>query len=368
MWKNTDTVIYYISPEFKYYQTIAIFSFIGTIIKKTNDQSRLDYIYSENLVLNRINMIEEKGTSIILYDSFNSSNLEHVTNAIDKFRTTAGFPIMVFISTKRNRFSKPFTSVMRLIELAYERRGKLINKSLSLVIGNKAGRITMDKDCSDRAFAHNIGINFTIPERFFLGRYDRVMWNWNKNILPKANRADFMNTTVPIILDEINKLPAADKYTIIVTGAPVCGKTTLLEKIKRKWPDYNKGLLADLTGKGLLEITDMELMSKTLIENKSVIIETVCDTTTITKILQISMENKTPILIIEIKAPRPLLNLLNCIKVQNAKKSNIILLPKQKYTNYLKKYKQPLYKDVPCVKYIEFPLVLNNNLDVWYEY
>jgi hypothetical protein len=71
MWKNTDTVIYYISPEFKYYQTIAIFSFIGTIIKKTNDQSRLDYIYSENLILNRINMIEENGTSIILYDSFN---------------------------------------------------------------------------------------------------------------------------------------------------------------------------------------------------------------------------------------------------------------------------------------------------------
>ena len=34
MWKNVDTVIYYTHADFKFLPTIAIFSFIGTIVKR----------------------------------------------------------------------------------------------------------------------------------------------------------------------------------------------------------------------------------------------------------------------------------------------------------------------------------------------
>ena len=34
MWKTVDTVKYYLNNDFKFSQTVAIFSFIGSIVKK----------------------------------------------------------------------------------------------------------------------------------------------------------------------------------------------------------------------------------------------------------------------------------------------------------------------------------------------
>ena len=78
MWKKVDTVVYYISPEFKFLPTIAIFSFIGSIVKNitvVNDDQKLEYLYDISIIKEKINLIAGKGASIILFDSFISLSL-----------------------------------------------------------------------------------------------------------------------------------------------------------------------------------------------------------------------------------------------------------------------------------------------------
>jgi DNA 3'-phosphatase len=381
MWKKVDTVVYYISPEFKFSATIAIFSFIGTIVKKitvVNDENKLEYLYDISLIKEKINLISEKGASIILYDSFATEFVDEVKKAIEIFQNDINCPIVSFISTKSNKYSKPFTGMIKIIELFYKNKNKTINKNLSIMIGNKAGRVgknnrKIDKSCSDRAFAFNTGLHFSMPERFFLGNQNFITWEWDKHILNKPQREVLLNSasaiTSPIILDKINILPVSTKYTIIVTGPPICGKTTLIKKLKRKWDaDYNKGIIeintSNLNNTEQAEKWVAEMLSKP----QSIIIELTCIILNITKIIKKSMELGTPILIIEIKASPRILYLLDCIKVQQSASPDIILLARNYWNIYYKQYKKPTYDDILCVKHVEFPFIIQPSEEFWYEY
>lgn len=389
LWKNVDTVIYYINPDFKSYQTIAIFSFVGTFVKrvvpefgpngeKINTDKQLEYLYDMQKIKEKLKLITDKGASIILYDSFRTEIVDEIQNAVEIFQKDMECPIVSFISTKANKYSKPFTGVWKLIELFYKRQNKQIKKSTSMIIGNMAGRITLkrrkiDNGCADRAFAYNIGLNFTTPDRFFLGQTDFSLWKWNCNILDKENLSLWVQTTnrmtVPIIIDEVNKLPESNKYTIIITGTPSCGKTTFAKKIKRKWDgDFNKGVI-ELVSDNTSTIEEMETsVNAILTNNQSIIVDLKCISENVTKIVKKSMENKTPILVIEIKTNPKIAQLLDFIKVQTSISSNVILYSKIEWNKYYRQYIQPIYRDVPCVRHIDFPLVIKLSEEFWFEY
>lgn len=381
MWKSVDTVKYYLNEDFKFSQTIAIFSFVGSIVKNVipnNNKHDLNYIYDRNIIKEKIKSITDKGASIILYDSFNTDNLEEIQSAIELFQKDIDYPIISFISTKYNKFSKPFTGMWRIIELFYKSKNKSINKTVSLFIGNRAGRITIklkkiDKGCSDRAFAHNVGIKFTTPDRFFLCKNDFSLWEWNKDTFDKTLLKSWISNInsmkIPIIYDELQKLHISDKYTIIITGSPSCGKTTFSKKIKRKWDnDYNKGII-DILSRNLLSIEEIEnQLENKLSNNKSIIVDLTCISNEITRIVKKSMENKTPILIIEIKTNQKIARLLDFIKVQKSISPDINLLTKTEWNNYYKQYIKPVYKNISCVYYVEFPLMLELSEEFWFEY
>ena len=380
MWKKVDTVVYYISPEFKFLPTIAIFSFIGSIVKNitvVSDDQKLEYLYDISIIKEKINLIAGKGASIILFDSFNTDDVGEIQKAIEIFQDNVNCPIVSFISTKLNKYSKPFTGMLKIIELFYKNKNKTINKSLSMMIGNKAGRINrknkkIDKGCADRAFACNAGLHFSIPERFFLGIQDFIKWEWDKNLLNKVQCSNLLtvdSSKVPIILDEINKLPISNKYTIIVTGPSLCGKTTFINKLKRKWDaDYNKGGV-EINTENLSNTEQCETwITEILAKSQSVIIELNCIGLNMTKIIKKSMEFKTPILIIEIKATPKISYLLNCIRVQTAKSPDTTLIPLMYLNKYNKQYTRPAYSEIPCIKHIEFPFVMQQCDDLWFEY
>ena len=375
MWKHVDTVTYYISDEFKFYPTVAIFSFIGTIIKKVEfsketlgENIKIKYAFDELILKKRIESINTS-VSIIIYDSFNTSNLNSIKYAFEQFQKLMGCPMVAFFSTAKNKYSKPFTGMWKIIELFYKKQNKSINKPTSLIIGNRAGRITIkqdkkDKDCSDRAFAHNIDISFVIPEKFFLNDTKLHLWSWDVTILNKLSRQKIIakNAISPIILDEVNLLPKNNTYTILITGNPSCGKTTFAKKIKRKWDaDYKMGVIELISDDILTKLTD------NLGASRSVIIDgNVC----ITSVIKTSMEKMTPILIIEIVTDEYVSQLLDFMKVQS---TNSILRPKNYISQFYKHfYKKTCYKEkyanIQCVRYIEFPLVLNSCEELWYEY
>jgi DNA 3'-phosphatase len=381
MWKNVDTVAYYIHDDFKFFPTIAIFSFVGTIVKKAiplTETPKLDYLYDMKIIKEKIKSITDKGASIILYDSFKTELIDDVKQAIDLFQIEMDCPMSSFISTKSNKYSKPFTGIWKIIELLYKKESKIINKSISMIIGNKAGRMTIesrkiDKGCCDRAFAKNTGLNFTTPERFFLGNTKFVLWEWNNKILDMVNRELCVTSTnllnTPILIDEINKLPNSTKYTVIVTGTPSCGKSTFAHKIKRKWDcDFNKGVIEIATdNSSTIEELEKRMVS-VLTNNQSIIVDLTCFTENVTRVVKKSMENLTPILIIEIKTNSKISQLLDFIKVQTSKTPNTIVLTTREWDQYYKQYIRPEYNSVPCVRHIDFPLVIKLSAEFWFEY
>ena len=378
MWKSRNTIEYYIDENFTYSTNIAIFSFIGTIVKNVSGPNvhKLKYLYKFNNIKAKLDLIHNNGGSIIIIDSFNSVYLENIKNAIDMFKLEMGYPIISFLSTKQNKYSKPFTGIWEIIEFLYKNKLKKIDLAKSIVIGNKAGRITLnkkkiDKSCLDRSFAHNIGIFFTTPDSFFLEENKFILWTWSPDIIDKQTRAIWANNAtkieVPIILDELNKLPISDNYTIIITGGPSCGKTTFAKKIKRKWDcDYKRGMI-EYVSDNTLHIDEL-IANMIVLKNQSIIVDLTCYINNITKVIKQSMEDKKPILVLEIITNKPMLKLLDFIKVQQSKSNDVTICTTAVLNTYYSQYIKPDFKEIPCVRYIEFPLVINLSDAFWFEY
>lgn len=386
MWKCTDTVIYYIPTGFKFLPTVAGFSFINTLIKKpdlsygklnTPDTMQKPELMYHNIV-DKIKMLDNNGASIIVCDSYYSADIDEIKLAFEAFQEMVECPVLAFFSTQKNKYSKPFTNIWKLVELFYYKQNKIINKNTSMYIGNLAGRMRynrkkLDYNCIDRAFAHNISLQFATPELFFIDDKKTVLWEWSSSILNKDNKDVYMNNitkiTVPNIENELNKLPNSKSYTVIVTGAMSCGKTTLAYKIKRKWDmDYNKGIIENISeNKYDIDqlITQMDVVLK---RHNSVLIDITCYNINIIEIIRTSMENKAPILIVEIKTTKQMAKLLDFMKIQTALTTNVYPTHIYKWKAYYLQYTCPSYETIPCVHYVSFPLIIKPCQEFWYEY
>lgn len=384
MWKEVDTVIYYLHPNFKYNPALAIFSFIETIIpmEQSNKDEEIKLKYCNDEIKPRLLEISEKGASIIIYhpiEIFRSEFLlNHAKKYFEKLIEDTDLPIVAFFSTKRNKYSKPFTNIWKLIELFYLKQNKTIDKSKSICVGHNAGRITatkkiIDYSCADRAFAHNVGIKFYTPEIIFQKSYKVVTWQYSPDIINQIDRkavAEVKHRIIPpVIIDEINGLSKSDTYTLIITGPYSCGKTTLSKKIKRKWEaDYKIGKVEHISENDY-EIPEIEnKIHETLKKKTSVIVDLNCILTNITKIIKVSMENKTPILIIEIKIEKELCRLLDFVKIQKSTNVKDCIITKYFWYEYYMQYKKPTYSILPCVRHVEFPMTVELSEEYWYEY
>jgi DNA 3'-phosphatase len=343
--------------------------------------------------------LHNQHVSIIVYQSSDNNNIEPIFNKFNEIifeKTGVKIPIMAFFTNLRNRYSKPFTGMWGLINTIYTKNNSIIDVGKSVVIGHKSGEVPTSINrsrikytCGDRAFAHNINMTFIRPETFFLNSHMPVSWRWN-NMTPskcKLQKLCDKKQTTPIILDEINLLPDADKYTIIVTGNRTCGKTTLSQKIKKKWDaDFinickNKNHNKQYTIHVISDADDLYSHKKVenakklclnnvkyqLDQNNSVIVDTMHDHSHIMKIVKLSMETQTPILIIHIKSEENVNTLFRYMKTQN---NNTKL-----YTYHLKKNFDDIiklninmYSQIPCIRCVLYPIILQQSEELWFEY
>jgi gluconate kinase len=465
MWKTTESIIYNIPKEFKFSSTVAIFNFYGTLIKEvkssylhTYSNKKQNYISQqlnnnikkeEKLLKNPRSVIKQlydnvydkllelhnNGASIIIYQSLKYEN-HSIKIAFDTFllyvflHTKIKIPIAAFFSTSKNKYSKPFTGMWDIINVYYTNKNKIINKSRSLIIGHKSGELKIKTKiykknnakyyslytCADRAFAHNIGVSYITPDKFFGKNNNPIVWKWNSNILNQQEKQQWLNNTKhiqqPVIINEINSLPKSNKYTIIITGAHSCGKTNFAMQIKRKWdsdfinnlfpnntcynmhnihiisdsddilPPYykmqdivvNQTLEPNTLIKTLSEATDFKKIDNVLIKmsyllknNKSVIVDILHDHSNLLQIIKTSMIHTTPILIIEIQTNNKMAQLLDNLKVQTSNTYKTVLLPKYYWMIYIKK-SIINYNTLQCVKHITYPLILKQDKSLWFEY
>lgn len=376
MWKELDTVVYYTDRNFKYGESVAIFRLHNTIINLYSDTLK----YCKKSIPIKLKEIHNKGSSIILYDSFYTIDLNHTKNIVQLLIDDLEIPILIFFSTKCNRYRPPCTHLWTLIKLYYTKKNKKLDISKSILIGNNAGRMkiskgykpyAIDKSCSDRSFATNIGIMFLTPEKFFCGGSDIVIWSYDNKIATKDMREKALSVSenTPIITDELKSI-TSDIFTLIITGVFSCGKSTLSKKT------YNK-LTSKISHTKLTIISENDYddftnmlndISESYKQKKSVIIDIICDFKKIISIVKNSMFNKIPILIIEIKTIKEIAILLDFIRTQTSKDSNKVLLDKSLIDAYYNKYEEPNFNDIPCIKYISFPLQLEISDALWYEY
>jgi DNA 3'-phosphatase len=380
VWKEIDSILYYIPKNFKYNQALAIFNFVETlvILKYNNIEISLKYKYEE--VKSKLKDIANKGASIMIYQSFYHNNINHIKYLFELFIKDLEIPIVAFFSTSKNKYTKPCTNIWNLMELFYQKEKKQINKNLSIFVGHKAGRINLvnkksiDYSCLDRSFASNIGISFFTPERFFLNDTKVSMWEFTNEIINQESRktelSNNLKIQVPVIINEIYLLPKSDLYTIIITGPPSCGKTTLAKKFNQKWTiEYKIGKIAHVSENEFELFEEVQIsVNQHLKEKKSVIVDLLCNINNITQLIKTSMINHVPILIVEIKGAEKIIKLLDFIKIQNSKSYKSKLYLKQHWIQYYKNYKEPKFTDLSCVKYMTFPLIIQISDEFWYEY
>jgi DNA 3'-phosphatase len=394
MWKEVDTVVYYLHEDFKFHQTIAIFNLFDTLVKpwykkKEQDISDSTFKYCNKFVKTKLTEISERGASIIIYQSFYTPYLDDIKILIEKFIEHINLPISVFFSTKLNMYAKPFTHMWKLINLFYKNKDKVINKDVSIFVGNNAGRIdisskqynkkiiNLDKSCVDRAFANNIGITFYTPELFFNASTNLVLWKYNENIISKKEKNLLVSNPhaqTPIILEELKMLPQSEQYIIIVSGSPVCGKTTLAQKIKRKWDiDYKMGKVINISENDYLGQQDYIDVIILLIEeefrnNNSIILDITNNFNNVLKIIKSAMSYHIPILFLEIIMDKKVSLLLEFIRIQKGDDANNILRSKFIWDAFYNQYIEQQYSDIKCIHHVKFNMPIFITNDYWLDY
>jgi DNA 3'-phosphatase len=384
MWKTIDTVSYYIHPKFKYNPSVSIFNLFGTIIKfkdSTDNDFLFEYLFDN--IDDKLIDINEKGASIIIIQHICSSKMNQIQGLVDNLIKTLNIPIVVFLTSKFNKYSKPFTNIYKVIELLYKKEKKNINKKVSICVGNQACRVLqstnmynnsyykkIDSSGKDRAFAKNIGLTFCTPEIFFNNDNTLITWKYADNIIGQTERKLLVSykPIQPVIIDEINTLTKSNNYLIIITGTPSCGKTTLAKKIKGKWDvDYKMGVVHHISEHSYDDISKIyDDISSSLVTN-SVIIDITHNYEYIQKIVELASDLKKSVLFIGIKIETSLNILFNFIQVQMSKNTKTIV----NTISYLTKFKKVQYElqfNSPECKYIEFPIVLQISDEFWYDY
>ena len=221
-----ETVIIYTSDEKIHSNRIISFDLDDTLIstKSKNIFAKNSDDWQWNIgCKEKITELYNNGYSIIIFSNQknilkNAKKLSILKDKIEKIVNTLDFPIQIYISTTDDLYRKPEINMWKLMC----KFNKIIpDLEHCEYIGDAAGRAN-DFSCSDRKFAHNIGIHFKTPEEYFMGcKSEEFEWD-----IPNFSG---------IITKEIPFNESEHQEMIILVGYPGSGKSTFAH---RYLPNY----------------------------------------------------------------------------------------------------------------------------------
>jgi len=318
---------------------IAAFDLDYTLIKTKsgklfsgNDSN--DWQFAFPKVPNVLRDLHQAGFHLVIFSnqkglSSNTLQIEHFQTKLSAILATINLPIDVFISTEDDYFRKPCTGMWdKFVEL-----NQNVSLTDSFYCGDAAGRPAdftpghkKDFSSSDLFFAHNIGLEFRLPENVFLGANYPIptlkAHQFQENIQPT-------NLTIPIFPSNNQH-----KLFIMMVGSPASGKST-----------YAKSLAIN----GLIRINQDELGTKAkclkavkqaISKGENVIVDNTNPSVVGRKeYLDLVPESylKT---VICMKVDKKLAHHLNYVRVQRGK-GQIKKIPDIAFNVYFKKFEEP---------------------------
>jgi len=232
---------------------IAAFDMDWTLVKPKGKnkfpKSRKDWewMYGIKKVPSKLKELHNDGYQVVIFSNQNGigsgkQTLDSVAGKIMDLSEILEIPLFGFLTIQKDHWRKPNTSMWDYFELKYN-NGVKIDYDKSFYCGDAAGRpkgwknkdTKKDFSCSDRKFAHNIGITFHTPDAYFLGEKENKTWKWlslnpKEWIEKKENSEDKLKDKK---LWFHGKLPIAKEKgldMVLMRGPPGCGKSTFAKK------------------------------------------------------------------------------------------------------------------------------------------
>jgi predicted kinase len=424
MWQSKNTVLIYISEGFQYNPSVAGCGLLHTVIQETESEWNVNPEFVE-----KFKIIHESGGSIVFFSNQNihaNTIKARFTRCMQKFLLPSGdpIPVMALFATKHNCFMKPFTNLWKVMGFMYQIKNKAIpDVSTSIYIGKFDGglyvknwqavaakkftkKIYTTRSDSDRAFAHNVGVQFVSRAQFFYGKPE-PKWKWCFFLMSLEDRMKYIKQHNESEEPNLRAIMGDKKYLVIVIGRPSSGRSTLIKRIIAELgvpggvdlarPD------AALTPRSTAEQSDeigsfrdqesasgsnapeptVIHVSKKVYPKKLIktIKEAIWKGTTIIKLdfpdyahrnalIKISREYDTPTIIVHLTTDKKLCEILNRVKIQTTTDFSLELHEHLAYIDWQKKYEAPEYDQVsdPDVTVVEYPMVVRLRREFKYQY
>lgn len=221
----TNSLFVYGTTEISHNARLAVFDLDGTLIKTASGKKfpvdSDDWTWLYGSTKSTLRKLLKKGYHLIIISNQavkGENKQKAIKNKVKKIvkvlKEKGNNNITVFLATVHDKWRKPHTTI-------WDTYLNHCDKENSFYVGDAAGR-KGDHGCSDRKFAHNIGIKFYTPEMYFLNEEDRE-YSWAR---PKG--AFFKPA---ITTDTLFDLPTlTSPYVVILIGPPASGKTTFAKQ------------------------------------------------------------------------------------------------------------------------------------------
>lgn len=371
VWLNQDYVWTYTPNDFAPTTNVAIFSLLNTLIIDISYKGKIKWKYLHDNVPDILRSIASKGSIAIIENTHETEKIKQMfTEVCEDLKIS----MVGLFSYKYNKYRKPHTHIFDKLDKIYSDRSVKINKKISLVCGNAAGRLREGKykaDSSDydRAFAKNIGISF-VSERMFNGQPEKN-WEWSNRLIDVYVRRKYLKLqqVEPDIIKQVD-LMESRAHLILLMGAPASGKSLLMRRIIDDWKS-RKGSELHI----LLEKSKASDLDSHLDKRESVIIEGgFSKSVTRKKFINVAVKNGVPVIIVNLITPNDLCVLLSHIRVEtqaSIKKSAISLDTINKYYRGLQNPHEDLWKhsvDITKLICIDYPMVIRERAEYWLQY
>lgn len=237
--KLGDTLHVLDSPEIKPSAKVVGFDMDDTLVTPKSGaqfaKSRNDWRWLLPEVAPKLKELHSQGYKVVVFT--NQAGIEKkkqkasdIEGKIIDLAEELGFPFQAFIAAATDHHRKPHMTMWEVLE-EHLNGGVAIDKAASVFVGDAAGRVKgwkpgvgKDFSCSDRTFAHNIGVTFKTPEEYFLGEAASDKWAW-ESIDPAA-----VLTQRTAAGKAYSNLHKPSQELVIFVGVPASGKSTFARK------------------------------------------------------------------------------------------------------------------------------------------